>query len=132
MSGSAIEWSPPSTTGICARRQDLADGRLDGGVRADRIGRQDRRVAEVEHAQHVAQRFDPGFEVRSGNDAGRPGSRAGPYRVPCRSDVRSSIGAPTIATVGAGEIRGVLRVGEAREGHQPGVVRLLAVGGPSG
>ena len=68
MSGSAIEWSPPSTIGIAPAASDLADGRLDRRVRARRVGGQHRRVAEVDDPQ-LLERVDLGLEVRAGRAA---------------------------------------------------------------
>ena len=68
--GSVIEWSPPSTNGSAPGREHLADGRLDRGVRALRVGRDHGRVAEVDHAQ-LGERVDLRLEVRAGRDARR-------------------------------------------------------------
>ena len=76
--------------------EHLRDRVLDRDVRADRVGREDRRVAEVDDPQDGAQRVDAGLEVRPGRAAAARIAR-GPKRVPGASDVSSSIGAPTIA-----------------------------------
>ena len=68
MSGSAIEWSPPSTIGTAPAASTVADRVLDRLVRAHRVGGQDRRVAEVDHAQ------------RSRAGASTPASRCAPAR----------------------------------------------------
>src|SRR3954463_10430491 len=73
--GSVIEWSPPSTTGMnpagrprptvdpVAGGEHLTDRRLDRGVRAHRVGRDDGRVAEVDHPQ-LGEGVDLDLEVR--------------------------------------------------------------------
>ena len=123
--GSVIEWSPPSTTGIDAGREHLADRRLDRGVRGHRVGRDHGRVAEVDDPQ-LGERVDPDLEVRAGRRA-RPADRArrearagavGDEVVHRRADDRD---------VEALELRGVLGVGRAGEREQAAVVGLLAV-----
>ena len=85
----------------------------------------------------------PKSTTRSSAKASTPASRCGPggqeaariargpKRVPGRSETRSSVGAPTIATSTPASSAGVLRVGHAGEGEQPGVVGLLAVLAPA-
>ena len=50
----------------------------------------------------------------------------GPKRAPGRSETRSSVGAPTIATSAPGQLGRVLGVGHAGEARQAGEVGLLA------
>ena len=123
MFGSEIEWSPPSTIGIAPGVDDLADERLDRRVRPLGVGGQDRRVAEVDDPQ-LGERVDAHLEVRPGGQLAARIAR-GPKRVPGRSETRSSVGAPTIATSTPSSSAGVLRVGRPAEREQPGVVRLL-------
>ena len=98
MSGSAIEWSPPSTIGTAPAASTVADRVLDRPVRAHGVGGEDRRVAEVDHPQRLAQGVDAGLEVGAGARSSRARIARGPKRVPGASEVSSSIGAPTIAT----------------------------------
>ena len=74
MSGSAIEWSPPSTTGTAPAsttcRTSLDRARVPRGVGGDH-----RSVAEVDDAQESAQ-STPRLQMRSGRAARRRGSRA--------------------------------------------------------
>ena len=100
-----------------ARRQHLADRRLDRGVRGAGVGGDHRRVAEVDDPQ-LRERVDLDLEVRAGRRA-RAADRARRQRAPGRSDTRSSIGAPTIADVEALELGGVLGERRAAERQQP-------------
>ena len=79
MSGSAIEWSPPRMIGIAPAASTCADRVLDRDVRADRVGREDRRVAEVDDPQGAAQRVDAGLAGaarRAARRADRPRAEA--------------------------------------------------------
>ena len=106
------------------RLEHLGDGALDRGVAGGGVGGQDRRVAEVDHAER-REAVDPGLEVGArraagGADRARPEAGAGTVGdevVGGRADDRH---------VGAGELRRVLGVGHARERQQPGEVGLLA------
>ena len=112
-----------------AGRDRLADGALDRRVRPHRIGRDDRRVAEVDDAEDL-RRVDAGLEVRAGRaargaDRARREARARPVRdevVGRRADDRD---------VDALELRRVLRVRQAAEREQPRVVRLVAEVAPA-
>jgi hypothetical protein len=63
-----------------ARADDLAHQRLERRVRALRVGRKHRRVAEVDEPQ-LGKRVDPGLEVRPGRAARGP-DRARPEARP--------------------------------------------------
>jgi hypothetical protein len=108
----------------------LADGVQDGGVRGDRIGRDHGGVAEVDDAQ-LGHRVDAHLEVRAGEPARRPDR---PRPVARARRLRHELvhrGADD-RDVDARELAGVLGVGHAGEGEQPGVVGLVAVRPPRG
>ena len=111
------------------RRDDFADRSLDRFVRADRVGREHRRVAVVDHSQH-GHRVDPRLEVRArraarGTDRPRAEARARPVGdevVRRRADDRD---------VDTLELGWVLRVRKASEREQARVVGLLPVLAPA-
>ena len=96
MSASAIEWSPPRTTGTAPASTASPHQCLERVERAQRVGGHDRRVAEVDDPK-LREGVDTGLEVRPG---GQLAARIalGPKRAPGRSETRSSIGAPITAT----------------------------------
>ena len=112
MSGSAIEWSPPSTTGIAPAATTSPTVRSIAACVRDRVRRQHRRVAVVDHPQH-GHRVDLRLEVRAGRAARRAdraraeaGTRpVGDEVVGRRADDRD---------VDAVELRRVLRVRQRR------------------
>ena len=131
MSGSAIEWSPPSTTGTAPAASTAATvasiaGASAPGRRGGSGRRRSRRPAATSRrASTPASRWRPGGAARAA-DRARPEARAGRVGgqlVHRRADDRH---------VDALELGGVLGVGQAGERHQADVVRLLAVGGPAG
>ena len=106
-----------------AGRDDLRHESLDRGVRSHRIGGHHRGVAEVDDAKHLVP-VDLRLEMRArratgGPDRARPEARSRPVRdevVGRRADDRD---------VDAGELGRILRIGQAGEREQPGVVRLV-------
>ena len=96
-SGSAIEWSPPRTIGIAPAATTWPTMRSIAAwfprrIRAGTTGASPKSTTRSSAiASSRASRCGPG---------GQPAARIarGPKRVPGRSEVRSSIGAPTIAT----------------------------------
>ena len=98
MSGSAIEWSPPRMIGSAPASTtwptsaSIAACVRTGVGRAARRRRRSRRPAAPPCAS-IAR-----LQVRAGRAARRRGSRAGRSGCPGRSETRSSVGAPTIAT----------------------------------
>ena len=76
--------------------EDLADGALDRRVAGGRVGGQDRGVAEVDDPQR-REAVDPASRCGPGGQLAARIAR-GPKRAPGRSETRSSVGAPTIAT----------------------------------
>ena len=105
--------------------EHLAHRRLDRGVRADGVGRDHRRVAEVDYPQ-LGEGVELDLEVRAGRAARRAdgarreaGARAiGDEVVHRRADHRH---------VEARELGGILGVGHPGEREQARVVGLLAV-----
>ena len=112
-----------------AGRDDLADRALDRLVRAGGIGRQDRRVAVVDHPQ-LGHRVDLRLEVRAGRaarraDRPRPEPRARPVGdeiVHRRADDRD---------VHAVELGRILRVRQRPVREQARVVGLVVEGSPA-
>ncbi len=79
-SGSAIEWSPPSTIGMAPASTTCATVSSIAACVRGRIGRDHGRVAEVDHPQR-RERVDPRLEVRArraarGADRARAEARA--------------------------------------------------------
>ena len=108
-----------------AGRQHLPDDRLDGRVRADGIGRDHRRVAEVDDGE-LGEGIDLGLQMRPLR-AARGADRA-------RAETRSrSVGDEIVGRgaddcdVDSSELGGILSVGNRREREEPGVVRLFLV-----
>ena len=96
-SGSAIEWSPPRTIGSSAGVDDLADRR----ARSPRACARRPRAAPARRRSRRS--AAPRTRRPSSRGAGPGGQLAariarGPKRAPGRSETRSSVGAPTIAT----------------------------------
>jgi hypothetical protein len=95
MSGSAIEWSPPSTIGIApaARTAPTVSSiaRCDRTGSAGRIGASPKSITRrsPRRPSTPASRWRPAAQLA-------PRIARGPKRVPGASDVSSSIGAPTI------------------------------------
>ena len=98
MSGSAMEWSPPSAERDRPGVDHVADEALDRRVReATGVGWDHRRVAEVHHPQRL-ERIDPGVEVHPAEAVLAIRIARGPRRAPGSCVTSSSRGAPTIAT----------------------------------
>ena len=76
--------------------EHLADRALDRRVGARGVGGQHRRVAEVDHPQLLEASIPASRCGPAGSS--RRGSRAARSACPGRSETRSSVGAPTIAT----------------------------------
>ena len=96
-SGSAIEWSPPSTIGTAPAPSTSATVSSIARWERDGIGRDDRSVAVVDDAQHRRASRSLALEVirrRRRCRADRPRAEARSRQ----SETRSSIGAPTTAT----------------------------------
>ena len=110
-------------------REHLAHGGLDCSMRARGVGGEHRRVAEVDHAQHL-ERVDLHLEMR----AVRTARRADPTRAEPRSrPVRDEIVRRRADDrhVDALELRRILGVGKPAEGEQAGIVGLRAMLAPA-
>ena len=97
MSGSAIEWSPPSTTGTAPAASTAPT--VASIARCERTGSAGRIGASPKSTTRSAVRR-ASIPASSWRPAAQLALRIarGPKRVPGASDVSSSIGAPTIAT----------------------------------
>ena len=129
MSGSAIEWSPPSTIGIAPAASTCPT--IASIASCERAGSAGSTGASPKSTiRSSGEGVDPGLEVRAGRAArraDRPRAEAGARPVGDeivrrRADDRD---------VDAGELRRILGVREAAEGEQPGEVGLLAVLAPA-
>ena len=129
MSGSVIEWSPPSVTGSAPASTTSPTSRLDRRVRPRRVGGDHRRVAVVDDRQR-GERVDARLEVRAGR-AGRRPDRA--RREPRAGTVRDEVVGRRAddRDVDAGEVRRLLRVRRAAEGEEARVVGLVAERAPA-
>jgi hypothetical protein len=128
-SGSAIEWSPPSTIGIRpAPSTSPTVASMAACVRAG-VGRQDRCVAVVDDAQ-LGERVDVGLELRPGRAArGADRPRAEPGSGPVGDEIirrRADDG-----DVEAGEEGRILREGCAAVAERSRKIRLFAVLAPA-
>ena len=106
--------------------EHLPDGSLDRLVRARGVGGQHRpRRRSRRSSAPRTRRPSPRGAAPAGSSAAR--IARGPKRAPGRSETRSSVGAPTIATSKPASSAGILRVRRAAEREQARVVGLLAV-----
>ena len=103
----------------------LPDDCLDRRMGPHWIGRDDRRVAEVDHGE-LGESVDLRLEVRPGRAA------RGPYRARAEAGSRPVRGEivgrrPDDGDIDSPELGRVFRVVRRREGEKPGVLRLLLV-----
>ena len=129
MSGSAIEWSPPRTIGMAPAATTSPTVALDRLMGAGRVGRQHRRVAEVDDAE-LGEAVDAGLQVRPGR-AARGADRARPEPGPGPVGDEVIRGRADDRDVDARELGRVLRVRHAAEAEQPGEVGLAPQGLPA-
>ena len=125
MSGSAMQWSPPSTIGSAPASSTSPDRPLDRRVACAAGSAGSTGASPKSTTRSSSKRVDAGLQVRPGRaargaDRPRAEARARPVGdeiVRRRADDRH---------VDAGQLGGVLGVGQPEKREQPGVVGLLA------